>query len=134
VKKPRARLERHSARSLGGATGGNAGSARTPTAGGGGTTTPSAPGGQVQASVPSTSAPSTPSTRTGTGTSAPTVGIQLPAVKLGDGGSAPTSTVDAGPTVEQVTGTVQQTTETTTGVVQDTTDAVDGATQQILGG
>jgi hypothetical protein len=73
------------------------------------------------------SAPAAPSAHT----PATGVSIQLPAVQLG---AEPTSTVDTGAVVEQVTGAVQQTTQQVTGAVEQTTGQVGGAVQQTTQG
>jgi RNA polymerase sigma factor (sigma-70 family) len=130
----RSRVEQRSTtRSLGASRG--SGATHGPAAGGsggvGGTgVKPPSGGGNVPAaSVPpgTASAPAAPSAHT----PATGVSIQLPAVQLG---AEPTSTVDTGAVVEQVTGAVQQTTQQVTGAVEQTTGQVGGAVQQTTQG
>jgi hypothetical protein len=124
-------LSRGASRSLGSSGGRTTtGSPRPASGGSGGVTT----GASVPASVPGTgSAPRTPATGGGSsGAAPPSIKIQLPAVD--PNASAPTSTIDTGPVVQQVTDTVTQTTQDLTGAVQGATGAVDQTTSGVLGG
>ena len=128
----RSTLSHGTSRSLGSAGGRTTTGAQRPASGGSGGVTTGA--GVPAASVPGTgSAPRAPATGGGSGGgSAPSIQIPLPAVDPNT--SAPASTIDTGPVVQQVTDTVTQTTDDVTGAVQGATGAVEQTGTGVLGG